>query len=90
MVTVWSIKPFKALFAKAGRCNTGCSSPDAVPGQAGAQDAAHRAIAHAYEAVYKFDWLSATGTAIMLGAVLAIVLSEDEPGRRRCARSAKR
>ena len=75
MVTVWSIKPFKALFAAGGPLEHWVlklpvpgldqlvqKMPPIVPSPS------------AYEAVYKFDAVSATGTAIMLGAVLAIVL----------------
>jgi len=80
MVTVWSIKPFKALFAAGGPLEDWVlklpvpgldqlvqKMPPIVPSPS------------AYEAVYKFDAVSATGTAIMLGAVLAIVLLKMRP-----------
>lgn len=80
MVTVWSIKPFKALFAAGGPLEHWVlklpvpgldqlvqKMPPIVPSPS------------AYEAVYKFDAVSATGTAIMLGAVLAIVLLKMRP-----------
>ncbi len=80
MVTVWSIKPFKALFAAGGPLQHWVlklpvpaldqlvyKMPPIVPSPS------------AYEAVYKFDAVSATGTAIMLGAVLAIVLLKMRP-----------
>ena len=80
MVTVWSIKPFKALFAPGGPLEHWVlklpvpgldqlvqKMPPIVPSPS------------AYEAVYKFDAVSATGTAIMLGAVLAIVLLKMRP-----------
>lgn len=80
MVTVWSIKPFKALFAAGGSLEHWVlklpvpaldqlvqKMPPIVPSPS------------AYEAVYKFDAVSATGTAIMLGAVLAIVLLKMRP-----------
>ncbi|WP_137189665.1 L-lactate permease [Stenotrophomonas rhizophila] len=80
MVTVWSIKPFKALFATGGPLQHWVlklpvpaldqlvqKMPPIVPSPS------------AYEAVYKFDAVSATGTAIMLGAVLAIVLLKMRP-----------
>jgi len=80
MVTVWSIKPFKALFAPSGPLEHWVlklpvpgldqlvqKMPPIVPSPS------------AYEAVYKFDAVSATGTAIMLGAVLAIVLLKMRP-----------
>ena len=80
MVTVWSIKPFKGLFAAGGPLEHWVlklpvpgldqlvqKMPPIVPSPS------------AYEAVYKFDAVSATGTAIMLGAVLAIVLLKMRP-----------
>ncbi|WP_411851241.1 L-lactate permease [Stenotrophomonas sp. LGBM10] len=80
MVTVWSIKPFKALFAAGGALKHWViklpvpsldqlvqKMPPIVPAPT------------AYDAVYTFDAVSATGTAIMLGAVLAIVLLKMRP-----------
>ncbi|WP_313218544.1 L-lactate permease [Stenotrophomonas sp.] len=80
MVTVWSIKPFKALFAAGGALDHWVlklpvpsldqlvqKMPPIVPAPT------------AYGAVYTFDAVSATGTAIMLGAVLAIVLVKMRP-----------
>jgi len=80
MVTVWSIKPFKALFAAGGALDHWVlklpvpsldqlvqKMPPIVPAPT------------AYGAVYTFDAVSATGTAIMLGAVLAIVLLKMRP-----------
>jgi len=80
MVTIWSVKPFKALFAAGGALEHWVlkipvpsldqlvqKMPPIVPVPTG------------YEAVYKFDAVSATGTAIMLGAVIAIVLLKMRP-----------
>ena len=80
MVTIWSIKPFKALFATGGALEHWVlkipvpaldqlvlKMPPIVPVPTG------------YEAVYTFDAVSATGTAIMLGAVIAIVLLKMRP-----------
>ena len=80
MVTIWSIKPFKALFATGGALEHWVlkipvpaldqlvlKTPPIVPVPTG------------YEAVYTFDAVSATGTAIMLGAVIAIVLLKMRP-----------
>ncbi|MBD3827975.1 L-lactate permease [Stenotrophomonas sp.] len=80
MVTVWSIQPFKALFAAGGALDHWVlklpvpsldqlvqKMPPIVPAPT------------AYGAVYTFDAVSATGTAIMLGAVLAIVLLKMRP-----------
>jgi L-lactate permease len=80
MVTLWSIKPFKALFGKDGPLVGWVLSlpvphldklvqkmppvvPEAVP----------------YDAVYKFDWFSATGTAILIAAIIAIALLKMKP-----------
>lgn len=80
MVTIWSIAPFKALFAAGGALEHWVlkipvpsldqlvqKMPPIVPVPTG------------YEAVYKFDAVSATGTAIMLGAVIAIVMLKMRP-----------
>ena len=80
MVTIWSIKPFKALFATGGALEHWVlkipvpaldqlvlKMPPIVPVPTG------------YEAVYTFEAVSATGTAIMLGAVIAIVLLKMRP-----------
>lgn len=80
MVTIWSIAPFKALFAAGGALEHWVlkipvpsldqlvqKMPPIVPVPTG------------YEAVYRFDAVSATGTAIMLGAVIAIVLLKMRP-----------
>jgi len=80
MVTIWSIAPFKARFAAGGALEHWVlkipvpsldqlvqKMPPIVPVPTG------------YEAVYKFDAVSATGTAIMLGAVIAIVLLKMRP-----------
>lgn len=80
MVTLWSIKPFKDLFAKDGALNDWVFSikvpylhqliqklPPVVP------------EVKDYDAIYKFDWLSATGTAIMLAAVITIIYLKMKP-----------
>jgi L-lactate permease len=80
MVTVWSIKPFKDLFAKDGALSDLVISikvpylhqliqklPPVVP------------EAKDYDAIYKFDWLSATGTAIMIAAVITIIYLKMKP-----------
>ena len=63
MVTLWSIKPFKSLFAAGGPLE-GWVLKLPVPGL---DQRVHKmpTIVDAplsYEAVYKFDWFSATGT----------------------------
>ena len=74
MVTLWSIKPFKALFAAGGPLeNWVLKLP--VPGLDQLVQKMPPIVnaPTAYEAVYKFDAISATGTAIMLAAVITIV-----------------
>ncbi len=81
-VTIWSIPPFKALFA---------------PGGALAETVAHVSVpflhnmvvklppivtaAKPFAADYKFDWLSATGTAIFLAAIVSVVFLGMKPSR---------
>lgn len=79
-VTVWSIPPFKALFAPGGALYSWVSTvtvpflhlqvtkmPPVVAG------------AEPYAAIFKFDWFSATGTAIFIAALLAIVWLKMKP-----------
>ncbi|QIO08371.1 L-lactate permease [Acinetobacter lanii] len=80
MVTLWSIKAFKDLFAKDGALHDLVISikvpflhqmiqklPPVVP------------EIKDYDAIYKFDWLSATGTAIMIAAVITIIYLKMKP-----------
>lgn len=80
MVTVWSIKPFKDLFAKGGVLQDWVISikvpflhqmvqkmPPVVP-----------AIKD-YDAIYKFDWISATGSAIILAAIITVIFLKMQP-----------
>ena len=79
-VTLWSIAPVKALFAANGPLahlvlklhvpfldKLVAKVPPIVP------------QVTPYEAVYKFDWLSATGTAIMLAAIVTIAFLRMKP-----------
>ncbi|VFR79383.1 L-lactate permease [plant metagenome] len=80
MVTVWSIPPFKALFAKGGAlANWVLSLP--VPGLHHLVDKMPPIVAKAtpYDAIYKFDWLSATGTAILFAAIISIAFLKMKP-----------
>ncbi|AMJ58099.1 MULTISPECIES: L-lactate permease [Stenotrophomonas] len=74
MVTLWSIKPFKALFAAGGPLEHWVVKLP-VPGLDQLVQKMPPIVnaPTAYEAVYKFDAFSATGTAIMLAAVIAII-----------------
>jgi len=75
LVTLWSIKPFKALFAAGGPLQHWVLKLP-VPGL----DSLVRKMPPivdaptAYEAVYKLDWFSATGTSILLAALVAILV----------------
>ena len=80
MVTVWSVKPFKALFAANGPLaswvvnipvpllhNLVQKVPPIVPAPS------------PYAAVYAFNWFSATGTAIMIAALISIIYLKLKP-----------
>src|SRR5690606_8692714 len=80
MVTIWSIKPFKDLFTKDGALHDWVFSikvpylhqlvqkmPPVVP------------QVKDYDAIFKFDWLSATGTAIFIAAVITIIFLKMKP-----------
>ncbi|EBI6191027.1 L-lactate permease [Salmonella enterica] len=73
-VTLWSVPPFKALFAPGGALydwviNVPVPYLDKLVARM--PPVVHEATA--YAAVYKFDWFSATGTAILFAALLSIV-----------------
>ena len=79
-VTLWSIPPFKALFAAGGALHDTIVSIT-VP-------FLHNLVAKMppvvssvteYAAVYNFDWLSATGTAILVAALLSVVYLKMKP-----------
>ncbi len=81
-VTIWSIPPFKALFA-AGGALEGMVAHFSVP-------FLHNMVvklppivtaAKPFAADYKFDWLSATGTAIFLAAIVSVVFLGMKPSR---------
>jgi L-lactate permease len=81
MVTIWSIEPFKRLFAAGGALHDWVLSVP-VPYLDGLVQKMPPIVSQAttYAAVYKFDWLSATGTAIMIAALLTILLTRLRPG----------
>ncbi|WP_321964743.1 lactate permease LctP family transporter [Paraburkholderia sp. J7] len=80
IVTVWSVKPFKALFAAKGPLADTILSLH-VPGldQLVVRTAPIVATPKPYEAVFKLDWLSAVGTAIMITAILSVILLRMKP-----------
>ena len=71
MVTLWSLKPFKALFAAGGPLASTiiAKMPPVV------------AAATPYGAVYTFNWLAATGTAILIAAILTIAFARFSPAK---------
>ncbi|HAS0058577.1 TPA: L-lactate permease [Salmonella enterica subsp. enterica serovar Dublin] len=79
-VTLWSVPPFKALFAPGGALydwviNVPVPYLDKLVARM--PPVVHEATA--YAAVYKFDWFSATGTAILFAALLSIVWLKMKP-----------
>ena len=80
MVTIWSLKPFKALFASGGALSgTVFSIPVPMLHNLVQKMAPVVAAPTPYGAVYSFNWLSATGSAILIAAVLAILLLRLKP-----------
>jgi L-lactate permease len=80
MVTLWSLKPFKALFGKDGLLESWVikisvpyldklviKMPPIVT------------AAKPYDAVYKLDWFSATGTAIFIAAIISLFVLKMKP-----------
>jgi lactate permease len=80
IVTVWSLQPFKALFAGNGAL-AGTVLKFKVPGldQMVIKAAPIVASPKPYEAVLKLDLLSAVGTAILLTALISAVLLRMKP-----------
>jgi len=80
IVTVWSLQPFKALFAGNGAL-AGTVLKFKVPGldQLVVKAAPIVASPKPYEAVLKLDLLSAVGTAILLTALISAVLLRMKP-----------
>ncbi|MBS0390459.1 MAG: L-lactate permease [Proteobacteria bacterium] len=76
MVTIWSVKPFKALFAAGGPLgSTVINIP--VPMLHNLVEKMPPVVSAAapYGAVYSFNWLLATGTAILIAALITIVFT---------------
>ena len=79
-VTLWSIPPFKALFAPGGALYDmviNISVPFLDKMVARMPPVVHDATP--YAAVFKFDWFSATGTAILFAAILSVVWLRMKP-----------
>ncbi|MDD5248243.1 MAG: L-lactate permease [Rhodocyclaceae bacterium] len=79
-VTVWSLKPFKALFNKGGGLDwTVINTPVPMLDKLVTKMPPIVKAASAYPAVYSFNWLSATGTAILLAAVVTVAMLRMKP-----------
>lgn len=80
MVTIWSLKPFKALFGKDGLLESWVIKIS-VPYLDKLVTKMPPIVTEAkpYEAVYKFDWFSATGTAIFIAAIITIFILKMKP-----------
>lgn len=81
-VMVWSIAPFKKLFAKGGALESWVLSFDvSFLNNIIVKTAPIVATDSKISAVYKFDWFSATGTAIILAAVVSTFVLKMRPAR---------
>lgn len=74
MVTLWSLKPFKQLFAKDGALSGWVFNIE-VPFLHNMVQKVPPVVAEVtdYAAVYKFDWFSATGTAIFIACIITVL-----------------
>ena len=86
IVSLWSIKPFKDLFVKGKDGHPDGALVDMVisinvPYLHNAVQKLPPVVTKItdYAAIYKFDWFSATGTAIMLAAIISIVMLKMRP-----------
>ncbi|MBP1038046.1 L-lactate permease [Serratia fonticola] len=79
-VTLWSIPPFKALFAKGGALYEWVFSiPVPFLDKLVAKMPPVVANITPYVAVFKLDWFSATGTAIMVAAIASVIYLRMKP-----------
>ncbi|WP_171497472.1 L-lactate permease [Acinetobacter bereziniae] len=80
MVTIWSVKPFKDLFTKDGALHDLVISIK-VPFLHQMVQKMPPVVSEIkdYDAIYKFDWFSATGTAIILAAIITIIFLKMKP-----------
>ncbi|MFC7452541.1 L-lactate permease [Insolitispirillum peregrinum] len=82
VVTIWSLKPFKDLFAKDGALySTVISFPISGLDKLVMKATPIVAKATAMDAVYKLDLVSATGTAILLSALISMVVLKMSPAQ---------
>ncbi|AYM92087.1 L-lactate permease [Serratia fonticola] len=79
-VTLWSIPPFKALFAQGGALYDWVFSiPVPFLDKLVAKMPPVVANITPYVAVFKLDWFSATGTAIMVAAIASVIYLRMKP-----------
>ncbi|HEJ9056025.1 TPA: L-lactate permease [Serratia fonticola] len=79
-VTLWSIPPFKALFAQGGALyDWVLSIPVPFLDKLVAKMPPVVANITPYAAVFKLDWFSATGTAIMVAAIASVIYLRMKP-----------
>jgi len=79
-VTLWSIPPFKALFAKGGALyDWVLAVPVPMLNDLVARMPPVVGSATPYPAIYKLDLVSATGTAILLAAIIAMLFLRMKP-----------
>ena len=79
-VTVWSLKPFKALFAKGGDLLwTVINTPVPMLDKLVIKMVPIVNAPTPYAASYSFNWLSATGTAIFLAGIVTVIVLRMKP-----------
>lgn len=80
MVTIWSVKPFKDLFTKDVALHDLVISIK-VPFLHQMVQKMPPVVSEIkdYDAIYKFDWFSATGTAIIFAAIITIIFLKMKP-----------
>lgn len=80
IVTIWSLKPFKALFAKGALLSwTVISTPVPLLDKLVVKVVPIVKVATPYGASYSFNWLSATGTAILIAAIISLLMLRMKP-----------
>jgi L-lactate transport len=80
VVTIWSLKPFKALFAKGAMLSwTVINTPVPLLDKLVIKMMPIVKVATPYGASYSFNWLSATGTAILIAAIISLVMLRMKP-----------
>lgn len=80
MVTIWSIAPFKRLFANGGPLESWVAKIEVPLLHQLVQKVQPIVPAPApYDAVYQFNWFSATGTAILIAALISVAYLRMRP-----------